>query len=91
MPDKRLVAHELQTDGGEFCALGVLGSARGIDLRSVDPEDAKTVANLFDIAPALAREIVYENDEAGRYNETPERRWERMRSWVAKQIRVSAA
>ena len=37
----------------------------------------------FGIAPALAREIVWENDEAGWYDETPESRWKRMRAWVA--------
>lgn len=62
MPDKRLIAHELKADG-EFCTLGVLGAARGIDLERLDPEDYDQVAAAFGIAPCMAQEIVYENDE----------------------------
>lgn len=62
MPVKELVSGVLVEDG-EFCALGVLGQVRGFDLAKLDPNDWDTVAEAFDIAPALAREIVYENDE----------------------------
>ncbi len=62
MPEKWLTKNELE-DEGEFCALGVLGRARGIPLKAIDPEDAEAVAETFNIATALAREIVYENDE----------------------------
>lgn len=63
MPVKELVSGVLVEDG-EFCALGVLGQARGFDLEKIDPEDWDAVAEAFDIAPALAREIVYENDDS---------------------------
>lgn len=63
MPDKRLIANELQADG-QFCALGVLGAARGIDMAKLDPEDYYSVAEAFGIAPCMAQEIVFENDEA---------------------------
>lgn len=63
MPEKRLIADELQTADGEFCTIGVLGAARGIDMSKIDPDDREAVAEAFDIAPALAAEIVYENDE----------------------------
>lgn len=63
MPEKRLIAHDLVADG-EHCTLGVLGAARGINLRSLDPENYDQVAAAFGIAPCLAQEIVYENDEA---------------------------
>lgn len=62
MPEKRLVAQALEADG-EFCTLGVLGKVRGIDLASIDPEDYDAVAAAFGVAPALVREIVFENDE----------------------------
>lgn len=62
MPEKRLTTNELEADG-EFCTLGVLGQARGVDLKSVDPEDPEAVAELFNLSPAMVREIVYENDE----------------------------
>jgi hypothetical protein len=38
LPDKRLIARELEKDG-EVCAIGSVGKARGIDLSTVDPED----------------------------------------------------
>ncbi len=90
MPDKTLVTGDLETEEGEVCALGALGKVRGIDMQKLDPTEPDDVAAAFDIAPQLAREIVYENDE-GWHNETPEQRWVRMRKWVAAQIHVSAA
>lgn len=81
MPEKVLIAHELEADG-DHCALGVVGRERGIDLKSIDPEDYWYVAKQFDIAEALSREIVFINDEVGNYDETPQRRWIRVRRWV---------
>jgi hypothetical protein len=63
MPEKVLAAESLVTEDGEFCTLGVLGQARGIDMNPIDPEDWEAVAKAFNIAPAMVREIVYENDE----------------------------
>lgn len=63
MPKKALAAESLVTEDGEFCTLGVLGQARGIDMKPIDPEDWHAVAKAFNIAPAMVREIVYENDE----------------------------
>lgn len=88
MPNKRLIAHELVQEG-EFCALGVVGEKRGIDLTKIDPEDRDAVATQFNIAAAMAAEIVYENDEGG-WQETPEQRWQRMRKWVASKLTVTA-
>lgn len=85
MSEKKLIANELITGNGEFCTLGVLGNARGLDMTGIDPEESEAVASIFDIAEQLAREIVYMNDEAG-WHETPEERYIRMRNWVAKQI-----
>lgn len=100
MPEKRLIADELEADG-QFCALGVLGARRGIDMSGIDPNCRETVAAAFDIAPALAAEIVFENDEyPGSYQrqddgsmkwgrETPEHRWRRMRDWVESSIQAT--
>jgi hypothetical protein len=63
MPDKRLIAHELVTEDGEHCALGILGAQRGIDLSLLDPEEYDAVASVFDVASPLVQEIVYMNDE----------------------------
>lgn len=83
MPVKELIADELEANGG-FCALGVVGAKRGLNLKEIDPEEAETVAKKFGIAQCLAREIVWVNDEAGPYGETetPAQRWIRVRKWV---------
>lgn len=62
MPVKELIANELEADG-QYCALGVVGAQRGIAFTEIDPYDRETVADTFGIAPAMAAEIVYENDE----------------------------
>jgi hypothetical protein len=62
MPEKRLIADELEVQG-EFCALGVVGKCRGIDMEKLDPDDIESVAATFGIAESMAREIVYENDD----------------------------
>ena len=84
MPEKQLIAEELERDG-QFCTLGVLGHQRGISMESIDPEDYDQVAKAFGIANALAQEIEFMNDDFWR-SETTERRWTRMRAWVAAQI-----
>ena len=86
MPVKRLVANDLEV-GGEFCTIGVLGAKRGIELGKLDPNDREEVAGVFGIAPALAAEIVFMNDEGSWNTETPEQRWNRMRKWVEEQIK----
>lgn len=87
MPEKRLIAEQLE-ERGEVCALGALGRRRGIDMTKLDPERPKQVGAAFDIAPALARETAYINDEGGpiSYDESPEARWRRVRAWVELQI-----
>ena len=84
MPEKRPTAESLVTADGEFCTLGALGHARGLDMGAIDPEDYGAVAKVFGVADALVREIVFENDEcashAWLYVDTevhgPMRRWE---------------
>jgi hypothetical protein len=94
------------------CAIGALGQKRGISMNRLDPEDATAVGAAFDIAEQLAREVVWENDEAsgritvvpsrydpvsGRYvngvyrDETPEERWQRMRTWATRHMKDGAA
>ena len=66
MPDKRLYPGSFATAEGEFCTLGVLGAKRGTkmdDLGDEDDCDPGFVANRFGIAPAMAAEIMYMNDE----------------------------
>ena len=63
LPEKRLAADLLVTADGDYCALGALGRARGIDLVTLDPEDRSAVAQAFGVAEALVAELVFENDE----------------------------
>jgi hypothetical protein len=86
MPEKRLASDELEHQG-EVCALGAVGRARQIDMSKIDPHDPPQVAPAFGISEALAREIVYVNDEGCWGVDTPEKRFERVRTWVVSQIR----
>lgn len=80
IPERKLIANELEAEGA-VCAIGAVGKARGIDMTGVDPEDNETVAGLFGISDALAREIVYMNDEG--YYRSDEERFARMRAWIS--------
>ena len=81
MPSKRLITGEIATDDG-VCALGSVDP-----MCRIDPYDREAIGQHFGIAPAMAAEIAYINDEDGRAEwETPEERWTRMRAWVDKQI-----
>lgn len=68
------------------CLLGSVGQARGLAMAGVDPENREWVADLFAIPHALACEIMFENDEGGRFGETPRARWERMRRWIVRNL-----
>lgn len=82
MPKKRLIADKIANSKGEVCAMGAVDPTARLD-----PYDREAVAKHFGIAPAMAAEIAYENDEGKIFGtETPEERWTRMRRWVEKQI-----
>jgi len=67
MPDKRLYPGSFATAEGEFCTLGVLGVKRGTKMDDLgdaeDGCDTEVVGQRFGIAPAMAAEIMYMNDE----------------------------
>lgn len=68
LPEPKLCYHELQRQDGACCAIGALGRARGIDMTEMDPEDATEsgeLAEMFDIANQLVREVEFENDDWG--------------------------
>jgi hypothetical protein len=92
LPSKTLAADSFTKEG--VCALGSVALKRGIDMSGLEPDeydevDCDAVANVFGIAPAMAAEIMFENDDDFAYsrrNQTPESRFERVRKWVASQI-----
>lgn len=83
MPTKALIAEDLITEDGSVCALGALGRAKDIDMSAIDPYDHDALSEAFDIAPQLAAEIMFENDELG---EDPQVRWRRVRAWAERQL-----
>lgn len=94
MPVKRLIKGQLE-EGGEVCALGSVGRMRGLSMAAIrmDDEDeftsypAKKLSEMFGIAPALARETMFENDQDFMWSdETPEQRWSRIRAWAVTNI-----
>ena len=89
LPERKLVTNEL-VKLGCYCTLGAVGKARGMDMQQIDPEDEDTVAGRFGLPRAMACEIMYENDEAGPWQETPEQRWQRMHRWVKSNIKEAA-
>jgi hypothetical protein len=88
IPEKTLIADELEVDG-QFCALGAVASLRGLSCEELNSESIETVSQQLNIADALAREVTFINDEAGFYNESEERRWQRVRQWAEYQLKRS--
>jgi hypothetical protein len=89
LPEKKLIAHQLVDLSGNVCALGAVAKARGLDVSNLDPQNQYAVAKTFDIALALACEIMFENDEYWQYwrEFTPEARFNSVRQWVVENIK----
>ncbi len=85
LPTPRLISYELE-NGGEVCAIGSVGLARGLDMSALNIEEPGPIADVFGIAQAMVMEIEYINDEACPYSETPEARFSRLRNWVVTNI-----
>lgn len=85
MPVKRLIADELNSKDEEVCALGAVAKYKSLKVDDVDPHRPEQVSAVFNIADALVREIAFENDEY--YDEMPEERYRRMKTWVMEHIK----
>lgn len=88
MPEKKLTHGALQTADGSYCALGALARYRGLDVsryQDWDPDDLQyavdELAEIFDVAQCLVREVTYENDDTY-LRDNGEQRWRWMRRWV---------
>lgn len=91
MPDKALIAGELVDADGSCCALGTVCKARGLDADAIDYYDGEAVGGALGIARAMACEVEYMNDEGAIDRETPKQRFQRMRAWIASQIKDGGA
>jgi hypothetical protein len=92
MPDKKLAANVWVESSGAACALGTVAQARGLEQQfsAFDPDDssaAENAAHLLNIAPAMARELVWINDDSWVQNETDEDRWVHVRAAIKGLIR----
>lgn len=91
LPEKRLIRDQLILETGDVCALGAVGLKRGVVMWDINPDDeyadpyelADNLAAAFDIAPCLAQEVQYVNDEWC-WNDNPEKRWQRVRDWAVR-------
>lgn len=93
LPEKKLIAEELENADGCVCAIGAVGKARGVDMSQIDYFEPGRVGSSFGISRAMAAEIEYVNDEEGPYgaHETDDARFVRVRAWVVSQIDEGAA
>jgi hypothetical protein len=98
MPQKQLIASELETAEGAVCALGALGRHRGLDLKALDlgsddtdddgeDSDWDKLTETFGIAQQLARQVMHVNDES--WVASAEERWAKVRDWAVRQIRLT--
>ena len=92
LPKPELAAGTLRTPNGGVCALGAVAVARGIVPPVPDEEydegtgeERDHIGPAFGIADAMAREVMYMNDEICDRG-GPWRRWERMRRWAISQL-----
>jgi hypothetical protein len=90
LPEKKLISTNFQADGN-FCTLGAVAHARNIDVADVTEERYEydvgiVIAKRLNIATALAREIMYMNDEGTWAAESPESRFRYMHKWLENKI-----
>ena len=88
LPRARLVKNVLETEEGEVCALGAVLRGRGMGPIGIDTEDWDQLGKELDIAPQLAQEVMYLNDEPSAVAITPEERWKYIRKWAVSNIKV---
>jgi len=98
LEDKRLAGSTLQAEDGTFCMLGLAAQAKDVEVSDLVPDNfdpdyyddfpAETLAKRLDIAPAMAKEVMFMNDEI--FVGTQESRFDMARNWLVKNIRDDA-
>ena len=92
LPEKKLIKNELEAQEGSVCALGALGKLKGVDVGALDTEDWDKLGETFDIAPQLAQETMWINDEAWTSGAEPvaaEERFRQVRAWAVRQLHLT--
>lgn len=106
MPEKRLIANSFANSGDACALgavarmkgidttklekLAVEATGDSYDEFGSSERLRNTASEVFDCAPCMAAEIFYVNDERSWGAETPEERWQRVRLWVAQEIKEPA-
>lgn len=90
MPVKELGSDDMVDADGCACALAALDKHRGGDPENLDPHDWESLGSEFNIAPQLAQEVMYINDECWPRNDKA-KRWQEVRSWAADRLSAPAA
>ena len=101
--EKKELIHGELTDGVNVCAVGAVMQKRNIDMQGINVNDYETIAKAVGVAPALVRELEYENDtavcdyiyrqmleSAAVIGTRDEIRFSRVRAWVVSQIKDCA-
>lgn len=86
LPERKLIAGELEREDGCVCGLGAVGRARGLDMTGIDAYDREQVAHRFGVAEAMAAEAMYVNDEWCLYRDDDEKRWRRVHEWATSKL-----
>ena len=63
MPEKKLIAKELQNAEGQVCAIGSVMVSRGLDTQQFDIDDFTGIAEALGINQKIIQEIEWENDQ----------------------------
>lgn len=90
LPEKILITGELIAENGACCAIGSVCQSRAIDVSKIDYEEPRMVGAALGIAPSMAAEIAFMNDEWEGPRETSEDRWARMRRWAVNNLACSS-
>lgn len=79
LPRRLLIQFRFE-QGGDVCAIACVARARGLDLEELASLVDSGIGEQLGIAPALVREVFWQNDEQGQ--ESYAERWVRVRAWV---------
>ena len=86
LPEKRLIAHEIQDDTGAVCAVGALAKQQQRNLVTSDPDETVKLGEQCGLPHLVAWKVVEENDitlDAV----TAEQRYDQMLRWIEEHLR----